>query len=65
MALDTYAKNKVRSTLLLELNNCFTTVSKHYTECGSESDREFLQTLIASIKECVQAKARESDPAIF
>jgi len=58
MSLTTFEKNKIRIALLLELNNCFTRVSKHYDEYGGEAEHEFLQQLIASIKDCVEGETR-------
>lgn len=57
MALDIQSKRQIRINLLLELNSCFTRVSKHYKEHGSDAEREFLQTLIRSIKECIDGAA--------
>jgi len=57
MALDIQSKRQIRGNLLLELNNCFSTVSKHYSVHGSDAEREFLQTLISSIKECIDGAA--------
>ena len=53
-----HRKNQIRSALLLELNNAFTKLSKHYTEYGDERDREFLQKLIVSLKECVKGETK-------
>ena len=57
MALDIQSKRQIRINLLLELNNCFSTVSKHFSVHGSYAEREFLQTLIGSIKECIDVAA--------
>ena len=57
MALDSHTKNEIRFKLLLELNSCFVKVSRHYGEHGGEPEREFLQTLIHSIKECIDGAA--------
>ena len=53
MALDTQTKREIRKHVLLELNSCFVKISRHYKEHGGDAEREFLQTLIQSIKECV------------
>jgi hypothetical protein len=54
MTLGSQAKQKIRTDLLLELNSTFTKVSKQY-EHRDEADREFLQTLIASIRGCIES----------
>ena len=52
MILDSHTKHQIRTALLLELNNCFTKVSKDY-EKASELERDFLQNLITSLKGCI------------
>ena len=56
MTLDTHTKRQIRTKLLLELNTCFSQVSLHYKNAG-DAEREFLQTLISSIKDCVAGTA--------
>ena len=57
MTLSSTEKDKVRVRLLLELNAGFVTVSKHYAEQGTDEHREFLQNLIAAIREFVTGKS--------
>jgi flagellar hook-basal body complex protein FliE len=57
MTLGSQTKQKIRTDLLLELNSTFTKVSKQY-EQHDEADREFLQTLIESIRECVESNTK-------
>jgi len=57
MTLSSFEKNQLRFLILLELNACFVTVSKHYAEHGTEEHREFLQTLIDAIRESVAGKS--------
>lgn len=52
--MNTARKNRVRTTLLLELNSCFTRVFDDMLRDGSEEDVEFLKTLIDSIRDCVE-----------
>jgi len=64
MPLSRIEKNKIRTALTLELNSCFSNVSRQYKEYGTDEDRAFLQTLIESIRECVEGKktsAKRSD----
>lgn len=59
MSLSRFEKNKIRTALMLELNNCFTRVSKEYRLNGDDEGSKFLGELIASIKECVIGKNDE------
>ena len=62
MTLDSKTRTEIRTALLLELNSCFSQVSWHYKDAG-DAEREFQQTLIRSIKECVDGAAgRTRDP---
>ena len=63
MVLSTYEKNKIRTALTLELNSAFSNVSRHYKDHGTAEDREFLQTLIESIKGCIKGKDRSAEAA--
>lgn len=56
--MNTIQKNKIRSTLTLELNSCFSNVSQHYALYGDEEDRKFLELLIGSIKNCLEPKVQ-------
>jgi hypothetical protein len=54
MTIDVHSKQEIRKHLLLELNNCFVKISRQYSEPGREAEQEFVQTLIRSIKSCVE-----------
>jgi hypothetical protein len=64
MILSTHAKRQIRTALLLELNSCFTRISRKYGVEGSEAQQEFLQTLIASVHECVEDDTMKADSAV-
>lgn len=59
MPLDAQTKTQIRTTLLLELNSCFSQLSWHYKDAG-DAEREFLQTLIHEIKQCVEGNQPET-----
>jgi hypothetical protein len=61
MTLDSKAKAKMRTVLLLELNSCFTKVAKQYSG-HDEHHRAFLHLLIDEIKDCVSGEAWASSP---
>ena len=56
--MDSERKNHVRSMFLLYLNNAFSGASKHFAEQGVDEDREFLQKLVESVRECVEGETK-------